>query len=79
MIEDRDLHAFRKEKVSFGFMQGFAWAIILICPKCRKVVGTHSYPPPFQAGNDPEILHKSQLTLRRTALEYQAVCLRIAF
>ena len=35
--------AFRKEKVSFGFMQGFAWAIILICPRCRKVVGTHSW------------------------------------
>jgi hypothetical protein len=35
--------AFRKEKVTFAFMKGFAWAIILICPHCQKVVGTQSW------------------------------------
>lgn len=35
--------AYRKEKLSFGFMSGFAWVIMLLCPACKKVLGTQNW------------------------------------
>jgi len=30
------------QKLSFGFMSGFAWVILLTCPHCHKVLGTQT-------------------------------------
>ncbi len=33
---------FLRQKLSFGFMSGFTWVVLLSCPHCRKVLGTQS-------------------------------------
>ena len=34
---------YRRQKLSFGFMSGFVWVILLTCPHCHKVLGTQSW------------------------------------
>ncbi len=34
---------YTKEKLTFGFMQGASWVILLACPRCHKVLGTQSW------------------------------------
>lgn len=34
--------AYRHQRLNFGFLSGFAWVILLLCPHCRKVLGTQS-------------------------------------
>jgi glutaredoxin len=34
---------YRRQKLSFGFMSGFAWVIVLTCPHCRKVLSTQGW------------------------------------
>jgi hypothetical protein len=33
---------YRRQKLSFGFMSGFSWVILLTCPHCHKVLGTQT-------------------------------------
>ena len=33
---------YRRQKLSFGFMSGFSWVILLTCPRCHKVLGTQA-------------------------------------
>jgi hypothetical protein len=33
---------YTKQKMSFGFMGGFTWVVLLQCPSCAKVLGTQS-------------------------------------
>jgi glutaredoxin len=34
---------YRRQKLSFGFMSGATWVIILTCPHCHKVLGTQGW------------------------------------
>jgi hypothetical protein len=34
---------YRRQKLSFGFMSGFTWVILLTCPHCHKVLGTQTW------------------------------------
>ena len=34
---------YRRQKLSFGFMSGFSWVILLTCPHCHKVLGTQTW------------------------------------
>jgi hypothetical protein len=34
---------YRRQKLSFGFMRGASWVILLTCPHCRKVLGTQGW------------------------------------
>ncbi len=34
---------YKRQKLSFGFMRGFSWVILLMCPHCRKVLGTQAW------------------------------------
>jgi hypothetical protein len=33
---------YTREKLSFGFLAGFTWVIVLACPECHKVLGTQA-------------------------------------
>jgi hypothetical protein len=33
---------YTKHKLSFGFLEGFTWVVLLQCPSCAKVLGTQS-------------------------------------
>jgi predicted RNA-binding Zn-ribbon protein involved in translation (DUF1610 family) len=32
-----------RQKLSFGFMRGFSWTVLLLCPHCHKVLGTQNW------------------------------------
>ncbi len=34
---------FTRQKLSFGFMKGFTWVVLLQCGKCAKVLGTQTW------------------------------------
>ena len=34
---------YRCQKLSFGFMSGFSWVILLSCPHCHKVLSTQTW------------------------------------
>jgi hypothetical protein len=34
---------YRRQKLSFGFMRGFSWVILLTCPHCHKTLGTQAW------------------------------------
>jgi hypothetical protein len=34
---------FTRQKLSFGFMNGFTWVVLLQCGKCAKVLGTQTW------------------------------------
>lgn len=35
--------AFTRQKLSFGFMKGFTWVVLLQCSHCAKVLGTQTW------------------------------------
>ena len=34
---------FTRQKLSFGFMKGFTWVVLLQCGSCAKVLGTQNW------------------------------------
>jgi hypothetical protein len=34
---------YRRQRLSFGFMSGATWVIVLTCPICQKVLGTQTW------------------------------------
>ena len=42
---EHELHTIRytRQKLSFGFMRGFTWVVLLQCSNCRKVLGTQTW------------------------------------
>jgi hypothetical protein len=34
---------FTRQKLSFGFMRGFTWVVLLQCGNCAKVLGTQTW------------------------------------
>lgn len=34
---------YTRQKLSFGFMSGFTWVVLLTCPGCHKILGTQTW------------------------------------
>lgn len=34
---------YRKQKLSFGTLQGLTWVIVLTCPHCHRILGTQGW------------------------------------
>ena len=40
--EELKIIDYKRQKLSLGFMSGYTWVILLMCPYCHKVLGTQS-------------------------------------